>query len=85
MHGAVVTFSDVTPLHVLQEQREDLLRTISHDLRNPLTLVQGHAQMLHRQVTRSGADRSLLRSAGPRASRGTVAPSASPCRPARWL
>ena len=39
--GAVATFTDITSLHELQEQREDLLRAVSHDLRNPLTAVLG--------------------------------------------
>ncbi len=52
--GAVVTLTDITELHRLQEQREDLLRAVSHDLRNPLTSVQGHAQLLGRMLDRAG-------------------------------
>ncbi|MHB1159944.1 MAG: sensor histidine kinase [Chloroflexota bacterium] len=61
--GAVVTFSDITPLHQLQEQREDLLRTIAHDLRTPLTAIQGQAQLLQRLAARVEEDGRLVKSA----------------------
>ncbi|HEX2987418.1 MAG TPA: PAS domain S-box protein, partial [Chloroflexota bacterium] len=54
--GGVVAFTDITELHQLQEQREDLLRMVSHDLRSPLTAVQGQAQLLLRLMDRSGQD-----------------------------
>jgi len=44
--GAVVVFTDITQLHELQEQRDDLVRTVSHDLRTPLTVIQGQAQLV---------------------------------------
>jgi PAS domain S-box-containing protein len=46
IEGAVVTLTDITPLHELQTQRDAYLHTISHDLRSPLTVIQGHAQLL---------------------------------------
>jgi signal transduction histidine kinase len=45
-HGAAAVFADVTELVMLQEQREDLLRAVSHDLRNPLQIVLLQAQRL---------------------------------------
>ncbi|MDD3926275.1 MAG: ATP-binding protein [bacterium] len=48
--GAIVTFTDITALQNLQQQREDLLHTVSHDLRNPLSLIQGHAQLIKRAL-----------------------------------
>ncbi|MHB1162352.1 MAG: PAS domain-containing sensor histidine kinase [Chloroflexota bacterium] len=48
MQGAVATFTDITDLHEMREQQEDLIRTISHDLRTPLTVVLGRAQMIQR-------------------------------------
>lgn len=60
--GATVTITDITPLHELQEQREDLLRAVSHDLRSPLTVIQGHAQLLQRTLPRTEATESSLRS-----------------------
>ena len=61
LQGAVVTLTDITTLHELQEQREDLLRAISHDLRSPLTVVQGQAQLLQRMLDKSGADQRAHR------------------------
>ena len=52
--GAVLTFVDVTPLHELQEQREDILRAVSHDLRNPLAVVQAQAEILLRMLDKAG-------------------------------
>jgi signal transduction histidine kinase len=49
LHGAVTTIADVTGIHAMQEQRDDMLRTISHDLRTPLTVVVAQAQMLERR------------------------------------
>jgi PAS domain S-box-containing protein len=49
LHRVVTTFSDVTTAHELQDQREDLLRAISHDLRTPLTVIVAQAQMLARK------------------------------------
>jgi len=53
--GAVMTFTDITPLHELQEQREDLLRAVSHDLRNPLTVIRTRAELLLRLQASAGA------------------------------
>ncbi len=52
--GGVVTFADITRLHELQEQLEDVLRAVSHDLRNPLAVVQGQAQLLLRALDKAG-------------------------------
>lgn len=61
--GAVASFTDVSELHQLQEQREDLVRMVSHDLRSPLTAVQGQAQLLVRMMDRAGQDGRLRQSA----------------------
>ncbi len=58
--GALGLVADITHLHDLQEQREDLLRTVSHDLRNPLTSIQGQAQLLARTLAREGIDDARL-------------------------
>ena len=47
-HGAVITLSDVSALHTLQEEREAYIHMISHDLRAPLTAVLGQAQLVER-------------------------------------
>ncbi len=55
--GAVATMTDITALHDLEEQRDDYLRMISHDLRGPLTPIMGHASWLQRWLTDNGMDR----------------------------
>lgn len=60
--GAVATFTDVTRLHELQEQQEDMLRAVSHDLRTPLTVVQGQAQLLARLLEQAGWNGRLKQS-----------------------
>ena len=55
--GAVATLTDITALHDLEEQRDDYLRMISHDLRGPLTPIIGHATWLQRWFVDSGMDR----------------------------
>lgn len=57
--GAVMTFTDITRLHELQEQREDILRAVSHDLRNPLAIVQAQAQLLLRNLHKAGLTGSV--------------------------
>lgn len=47
----------------LEEQREDLLRAVSHDLRNPLTAVLGQSQYLERAMAKAGLDANLLEGA----------------------
>jgi len=48
--GAVMSFTDITALHDLQEGREDMLRAISHDLRNPLTAIMGLSSLLWKSL-----------------------------------
>ncbi|MBI5445570.1 MAG: PAS domain S-box protein, partial [Deltaproteobacteria bacterium] len=53
--GAVAVLNDVTTLHEMEEQREDILRAVSHDLRTPLVSVGGFARLLLRQREQAGA------------------------------
>lgn len=55
--GAVSTFSDITALHDMEEQREDYIRAITHDLRNPLTVISGLTELLHRRLQHQGMER----------------------------
>jgi signal transduction histidine kinase len=61
LFGVVATSVDITTLHVLQEQRDDLLRAVSHDIRQPLTVVRGQAQLLISTLGAHGADARTLR------------------------
>ncbi len=54
----------VSELHRLQEQQEDYARAVSHDLRNPLTSILGHAQLLLRLLGQAGREDTVKRSAG---------------------
>ncbi len=55
--GAVLDFDDITSLIRLQEQREDILRAVSHDLRNPLAGILGQAQLCERRLAQAGLER----------------------------
>ena len=48
--GAVLSLGDVSRLRDLQEQREDLSRMISHDLRAPLGVILGQAKLIGRRA-----------------------------------
>jgi PAS domain S-box-containing protein len=51
--GAVTVHADVTGLKKLQEQREDFIRAVSHDLRNPLNILMTRAQVIRRLADQS--------------------------------
>lgn len=60
--GGVVVFRDVTDERQLAEEtlrsKDELLRLIAHDLRNPLAVIQGYAELAKRHVPAGpGADR----------------------------
>lgn len=42
----VVAMRDITEFHELQQQQKILLQTVSHDLRVPLSVIKGHAQVM---------------------------------------
>jgi len=52
--GAVANVNDITPIIELQHLRDDILRAVSHDLRNPLAAVLGQAQLLERRLQKAG-------------------------------
>jgi PAS domain S-box-containing protein len=51
---------DITDRKRAEEQREDILRAVSHDLRTPLIAVGGFAALLLRQREQAGADEREL-------------------------
>jgi len=59
--GAVATFTDITPLHNLQEQQL-LLHLVSHDLRTPLTVIAGYASVIADKVNELGVDGTITES-----------------------
>jgi len=48
--GVVATFTDATALQQAREQRDEVVRMVSHDLRTPLSVLLMQAQMLQRSV-----------------------------------
>jgi len=60
--GAVSTYTDITALHELQEQQEVLLHSVSHDLRIPLTIINGHAQLLESLREEANVDSGMQQS-----------------------
>jgi len=55
--GAAVTLSDVTMLRTLEKHHEQMIRLVSHDLRNPLTSVHLNAQLLQKALTERGLEK----------------------------
>ena len=55
--GAVAVVTDVSELQQLQAEREDLLRAVSHDLRNPLQIVLLQAERIQRHVAPDSRER----------------------------
>jgi PAS domain S-box-containing protein len=51
--GGVAVFQDITPLRVVEQQRDEFLAAISHDLRNPAAVIRGRTELLRRQLERS--------------------------------
>jgi len=61
--GGIVAWRDITERKRVEEQRDDLVRTVSHDLRSPLTVVIGQAQVIRRVLEQSQMDGRLRKSA----------------------
>ncbi|MHB9025568.1 MAG: PAS domain-containing sensor histidine kinase [Armatimonadota bacterium] len=57
--GSVFTASDITELYELQEQQKVFMHMVSHDLRNPLSIVQGHVQLLEHALEERGLNDQL--------------------------
>ncbi len=56
--GAVVAFDDLTEVQRLYQMQEEYLALLSHDLRTPLTMILGYAQLLVRQLQEAALERA---------------------------
>ncbi len=54
--AAVGTATDVTALHRADEERIRGLLMLTHDFRNPLTVIQGHTQLIEARIGKTGTD-----------------------------
>ena len=59
--GVVGVFTDVTEQHELQKRNTVFHYMVAHDLRVPLTVIQGHAEMLQKALRKDGAKHPILR------------------------
>ncbi len=59
LEGMVGILSDITEEFELQERNRYFLYTIAHDLRVPLSVVQGYAEMLEDSCVESGDDGNM--------------------------
>ncbi|HET6312647.1 MAG TPA: ATP-binding protein [Chloroflexia bacterium] len=57
--GAVILVRDITEEREAEEMKEDFLSILSHELRGPLTVISGYAQMLARRLGRHGLSEEL--------------------------
>ncbi len=66
--GAVVVFHDITELRRLENVRKDFVTNVSHELKTPLTSIQGYAETLAQEESLSPLHRSfaekIFRNAG---------------------
>lgn len=60
--GAVLVVTDISALHSLQEQQKALLQVVSHDLRAPLAVIKGHAQLVTSLLAERHIDSELWQS-----------------------
>jgi signal transduction histidine kinase len=55
--GAAVTLSDVSMLRTLEKHHEQMIRLLSHDIRNPLTAVHLNTQLLQKALAERGLEK----------------------------
>lgn len=58
--GVVGIFVDITERQELQERNNAFLHTVAHDLRNPLTVIHGYAEILQQTLQKGNTKNSSL-------------------------
>jgi two-component system phosphate regulon sensor histidine kinase PhoR len=58
--GAIATLRDMSAQHKLERQKEDFLAAAAHDLKNPIAVLQGQAQLLRRRAQRGLLDQEQV-------------------------
>jgi len=55
--GLTAIVRDVTLRKTLEEMKNDFVNTVSHDLKNPIAVIEGMATLLHRELPETGRQR----------------------------
>ena len=58
--GGVIAVRDVTGQRHLERLREDIFNMAWHDMKTPLAVIRGHAELLHRRLSSGDGDRKAL-------------------------
>jgi PAS domain S-box-containing protein len=58
--GGVIVFRDVTKQRDLERLREDIFNMASHDLKTPIAVIRGHAELLLRHLASGERDHKAL-------------------------
>ncbi len=61
IYGAVTIFRDMTLAHQAQQEKDDFVSVVSHELKTPITSIKGYAQMLLRRAEDAGGDERDLK------------------------
>jgi len=61
IYGAVTIFRDMTQAHRAQQEKDDFISLVSHELKTPITSIKGYAQMLLRRAEEAGGDERDLK------------------------
>ncbi|MGQ9680961.1 MAG: ATP-binding protein [Anaerolineae bacterium] len=61
IYGAVVIFRDMTQSHQAQQEKDDFISLVSHELKTPITSIKGYAQMLQRRAEEAGGNERDLK------------------------
>jgi signal transduction histidine kinase len=63
LQGGVIVLRDITEQRDMERLREDIFAMAWHDMRTPLTLVKGHAEILLRRLSAGESDATASRAA----------------------